>query len=133
MLKTVLDTHVLIWYLYGDNRLSKLARQTIEEIEKNGDTAAFSSISLAEIVYLSEKGRISPQALERLLMAIGKENSLLIEIPFERNIAVTLQNIDRSEIPDLPDRIIAATALYLGVSLISRDKKIRLSKIDTIW
>lgn len=133
MLKAVLDTHALIWYIYGDNRLSTLARQTIEEIENNGDTIAFYSISLAEIVYLSEKGRISPQTLNRLLTAMDQENALLIEIPFERKIAVTLQDLDCSEIPDLPDRIIAATALYLGVSVISRDRKIRLSKVNTIW
>jgi PIN domain nuclease of toxin-antitoxin system len=63
LLKAVLDTHALIWYIYDDNRLSSFARQTIKEIENDGDTIAFSSISLAEIVYLSEKGRIAPQTL----------------------------------------------------------------------
>jgi PIN domain nuclease of toxin-antitoxin system len=133
LLKAVLDTHALIWYIYDDNRLSSFARQTIKEIENDGDTIAFSSISLAEIVYLSEKGRIDPQTLNRLLTEVDKENALLIEIPFERKIAETMQDVERADVPDLPDRIIAATALYLGVSVISRDRKIRLSKIDTIW
>ena len=31
------------------------------------------------------------------------------------------------------DDVIAATALYLGVPLISRDRKIRLTDIETIW
>ena len=44
-----------------------------------------------------------------------------------------LKSIDRSQIPDLPDRIIAATALYLNVPVISRDRRIQLSSIDTIW
>lgn len=30
-------------------------------------------------------------------------------------------------------RIIAATALYLNVPLISRDRKIQLSTVNTIW
>ena len=42
-------------------------------------------------------------------------------------------NIPREDIPDMPDRIIAATALHLGVPLISRDSKIKLSKVKTIW
>jgi predicted nucleic acid-binding protein len=32
----------------------------------------------------------------------------------------------------MPDRIIAATALHLGLPLISRDRKIQLSGVNTI-
>jgi hypothetical protein len=34
--------------------------------------------------------------------------------------------------PDLPDRVIAATALHFGVPVINRDRKIRSSNIETI-
>jgi PIN domain nuclease of toxin-antitoxin system len=33
----------------------------------------------------------------------------------------------------LPDRIIVATALHLGVPLISRDRQIQLAEVETIW
>jgi PIN domain nuclease of toxin-antitoxin system len=33
----------------------------------------------------------------------------------------------------LPDRIIAATAVHLGVPVISRDRKIQSSSIATVW
>ena len=64
---------------------------------------------------------------------VESDDALLVEIPFDRNIALTLRQVDRSQIPDLPDRIIAATALYLNVPVISRDRQIQLSSIDTIW
>ena len=64
---------------------------------------------------------------------VESDDALLVEIPFDRNIALTLREVDRSQIPDLPDRIIAATALYLNVPVISRDRRIQLSSIDTIW
>ena len=64
---------------------------------------------------------------------VESDDGLLVEIPFDRNIALTLRQVDRSQIPDLPDRIIAATALYLNVPVISRDRRIQLSSIDTIW
>ena len=67
------------------------------------------------------------------MRAVESDDALLVEIPFERNIALTLRQVDRSQIPDLPDRIIAATALYLNVPVISRDRRIQLSSIDTIW
>ena len=88
---------------------------------------------MAEIVYLSEKNRIPEKTLERLLNAIDKEDSVLTEIPLDRNIVQALTQIERTQIPDLPDRIIAATALYFQVPVISRDSKIRLSSIQTIW
>ena len=64
---------------------------------------------------------------------VESDDALLVEIPFDRNIALTLRQVDRSQIPDLPERIIAATALYLNVPVISRDRRIQLSSIDTIW
>jgi len=41
--------------------------------------------------------------------------------------------VPRAEVPDMPDRIIAATALHLGLPLISRDRKIQLAGLQTIW
>jgi predicted nucleic acid-binding protein len=114
-------------------RLSVTARTTIEEIAAEGNQVAFSSITLAEIVYLSERGRINSTTLDLLLREVESDDALLVEIPFDRNIALTLRQVDRSQIPDLPDRIIAATALYLNVPVISRDRRIQLSSIDTIW
>ena len=133
MLRAVADTHTVIWYIFADERLSATARATIEEAAADGDQIAFSSITLAEIVYLSEKGRIDPATLDRLLTAVDSEETVLIEVPFDRRVAQALRKVERSRVPDLPDRIIAATALHLGLPLISRDRKIQLANVDTIW
>lgn len=68
-----------------------------------------------------------------MLNAIEEENSVLIEIPLDKNTVKALVRVERKEIYDLPDRIIAATALYAKVPVISRDRKIKLSSIKTIW
>ncbi|MGH7999321.1 MAG: PIN domain-containing protein [Brasilonema sp.] len=81
-------------------------------------------MTLAEIVYLSEKGRISPLTLESLLAVVNTTDAVLAEVPFDRHIAQALRLVERTQVPDLPDRIIAATALHLGVPVISRDSKI---------
>jgi PIN domain nuclease of toxin-antitoxin system len=133
MLRAVADTHAVIWYIFADLRLSVTAKTTIEQIAAEGDQVAFSSITLAEIVYLSERGRINSNTLDRLLREVESDDAVLVEIPFDRNIALTLRQVDRSQIPDLPDRIIAATGLYLNVPVISRDRRIQLSTIATIW
>jgi predicted nucleic acid-binding protein len=36
-------------------------------------------------------------------------------------------------VPDLPDRVVAGTAVALGLPLVSRDGKIRASGIETVW
>lgn len=133
VVSAVADTHAVIWYIFGDIRLSLTARNLIAQIAADGDRVAFSSITLAEIVYLSERGRIPSDTFDRLLEAVDRNDAVLAEAPFDRNIAQTLQLVNRTQVPDLPDRIIAATALHLGVPLISRDRRIQLSSVNTIW
>jgi PIN domain nuclease of toxin-antitoxin system len=133
MLVAVADTHAVIWYIFADRRLSETARTILEKSAVDGNQVAFSSITLAEIVYLSERGRIPSETLALLLNAVDTNDAVLVETPFDRHITQTMATIDRAQVPDLPDRIIAATAVHLGVSLISRDHKIQLSAVNTIW
>jgi PIN domain nuclease of toxin-antitoxin system len=132
MIAAVADTHATVWYLYGDRRLSPRARSTIDEAAVAGKQIAVSAITLAELVYLVEKGRIQETAFERLL-EVFQGTEVLVEAPFDRAVARAMRTVSRSEVPDLPDRIIAATAVHLGVPAISRDGKIRTSSVDTIW
>jgi PIN domain nuclease of toxin-antitoxin system len=77
MLRAVADTHAVIWYLYDDPRLSESARTLITQAASAGDEIGFSAITLAEIVYLSEKGRIHPEALGRVLTALDEPGAVL--------------------------------------------------------
>ena len=60
-------------------------------------------------------------------------NTGMIVYELTTGVVEALATIPRDSIPDLPDPIIAATAVHLGLSLISRDSKIAASKVDTIW
>lgn len=133
MIRAVADTHAVIWYIFGDHRLSDAARATIEDAAMAGNQVAFSSITLAEIVYLAERNRIHPATLDRLLNAAESTDAVLLEIPFDRDIARAPQQVNPSQVPELADRIVAATAAYLGVPIISRDREIRQADVDTIW
>ena len=44
-----------------------------------------------------------------------------------------MRKVSRAEVPDLPDRIVAATAVYFGVPVISRDGRIRSSAVQVFW
>jgi len=129
----VADTHAVIWYLANDARLSVNARMRFEDAARNGEQIAISAVTLVEIVYLVEKGRIPAGRFTQLMTALDDPESLLVEVALTPTIARTLSRVDRDEVPDMPDRIIAATALHLNVPVISRDGKIKTSAITTIW
>lgn len=133
MARAIADTHAVLWYLYDDSRLSLTARTAFEDAAIAGETIGVSSISLVEIVYLIEKGRIKPDALDRVLEALNNPDSALVELPLDNRVVQALQKVSWAQIPEMPDRIIAATALSEGVAIISRDGKIRISDLNTIW
>ena len=88
---------------------------------------------LVEVTYLVEKRRLPRSAMERLRKALG-EPSFGFKAPvLDLAVADALKEIPRDAVPDLPDRVIAATALSLQLPLVSRDRKIRLAQIQTIW
>jgi PIN domain nuclease of toxin-antitoxin system len=128
----VADTHAMIWYVWSDPRMSPAARAAFDDAAASGDRIGVSSISLVEIIYLIEKRRVDPSTLQRILTLIAL-GTLLAEVFVDRDVANALATLPRDQVPDMPDRIIAATALHLGVPLISRDGKIRASSVRTIW
>src|SRR4051794_39834226 len=121
MISAVADTHALIWYTYSDPRLSAQAKSFIDSAATQGDLIAISSITFVEMVYLIEKGRIAAESLTKLAAAISKLDSVFVEIPLDLTIARALSKVSVTQVPDMPDRILAATALHLSVPLISRD------------
>ena len=133
MIAGVADTHTALWYLFGDSRLSTRAKEFIDQAAASRRSIEVSPISLAEIVYLVEKSRISASALEDLRSALENSSHVFKEAPFTKDVVNFMRQVSRDEVPDMPDRIIAATALYFGVPVISRDGKSRASNVKTIW
>ena len=133
MIIAVADTHAVIWYLANDLRLGAKAKSTFEGASRNGDQIAVSAITLVEIIYLVEKGRVPAERFTQLMSALDDSDNMLIVVSLTSAISRTLSRVDREQVPDMPDRIIAATGLHLGVPVISRDGKIRASEITTIW
>ena len=133
MIAAVADTHTAIWYLSAELTLSNKARFFIEDVATRGDQIGFSTISGIESIYLVEKGRIPNQSLQLVLDALAGSNGLFREIAIDGSVARVLSQVPRNQVPDLPDRIIAATAVLMNVPLISRDRRIVASSLHTIW
>jgi PIN domain nuclease of toxin-antitoxin system len=125
----VADTHAILWFLAGSKRLTPAATQALQSAER----ILVPTISLVEITYLVEKGRLDPAVLPRLFGELDNTTTTLEPVPLDLRVALALADVPRSDVPDMPDRVIAATALFFQVPLISRDRKIRHSGLTTIW
>ena len=133
MIAAVADTHAALWYLFGDPRLSAHAKEFINQSAANRCSIEISPISLAEIVYLVEKNRVASSAVDDLRSALANPNHVFKEAPFTSDVVNAMRQVSREEVPDMPDRIVAATAICFGVPVISRDGRIRASKVQTLW
>lgn len=129
----LLDTHAVLWYLASDPRLSTNALAGIRDSQRRGEQCLISAMSLVEVTYLVEKGRIEGCLLDQLMEALAAPRSNLAVVPVDLKIARLVREVPREQVADLPDRVIAATALALDLLLVSRDEKIRASKIATLW
>ena len=133
-MSVVADTHTIVWYLRSPEKLSTDALTSLDNALNNGESIFISAISLVEMNYLVEKNRIPTSSLEQLLQLIDDPLVSLFVAPLDTPVAKAFTHISRDIVPEMGDRIIAATALYLGLALITKDHKIRnLSNIQTIW
>lgn len=124
----LLDTHSVIWLLQGSPRLSKDARGAIKETSLRGGRLAVSTITIVEMTYLVERNRVPGEVQSAL------ETTPDIEIiPITLEVARLVRFIPREIVPDMPDRIIAATALHLACPLVTCDRRLRQANLQVIW
>jgi PIN domain nuclease of toxin-antitoxin system len=132
MISGVLDTHAFVWYLNGDQRLSTSAQIFISSALQQGQLLSVPAISIVEIIYLEEKNKI-PQGF--ITWLLGSLQSLpFVIVPLDINIIQVIRQIPRTLVPEMPDRVIVATALALGVPLVTKGDTIRqCGLVQVIW
>jgi len=105
MSAVVADTHTLIWYILEPERLSQAAFNALEDATNEGAVIYLSAISIVEICYLIDKGRLVETVLSRVMGAIAVENSVLEIVPVDLEVSLAIRQVDRNIVPDMPDRI----------------------------
>jgi PIN domain nuclease of toxin-antitoxin system len=110
-----------------------MAADALDTATAAGENIYVPSICLVELTYLIEKRRLPALVRDQLIETLDDPGSPCSLVPLDRIVADALASVNRSEVADLPDRIIAATAVALHSPLISRDAKVRASQIQTIW
>src|SRR5580698_3571724 len=100
MIAGVADTHAALWYLLKNPRLSDAARIFMDDAARSGDEILLSPVSLAEIVYLVEKGRLPGSAYDELRTALKDPDFVLQEAPVSGEVVHVMRLVPRAEIPD---------------------------------
>ena len=119
-MRALLDTHVWLWYLLADERLSQEHRRCIEDPETE---LWLSPISVWETHLLIERERISvTEASARWVAhALGalpvKQASLTFAIA-QRSRLIRIEHEDPA------DRLVAATAAEMKLTLLTTDKRL---------
>jgi len=120
----LLDTHVFIWLINGEQMLSSKAQKYISAVIKEEGEIAISAISLWEISMLYSRKRIllNQPCMQWLMHALQAPGICLAELTPE--IAVDSCSLPNNFHSDPADRMIVATARMLDVPLMTCDKKI---------
>ena len=125
----VADTMAIVLHL--ENRKSSVnVKQIFDAADAGQVIIHIPAIVFAEILYLSEKKRIG------LTLADVKKH--LQKFSSYREIPLNFEIIEHAgqiaDIPELHDRLIAATAKFLNMELITNDQKIQSSSlVKTVW
>ena len=116
----LVDTHALIWLDQGSERLGGKARHRMDDALAD-DTLCVSAISFWEIAMLRLKGRLQMPSLKRWRHSLLDEGLREISITGEIGIkACELRNFHA----DPADRLIVATAVEHGATLVTADEQI---------
>ncbi|MEP6702705.1 MAG: type II toxin-antitoxin system VapC family toxin [Betaproteobacteria bacterium] len=128
----VLDTHALVFDALSPSRLSRPARNAIELAFERRELAC-SDISLWETAMLIARGRLNPQIDARQFLDDMLLSRRIEVLPITAEIAVLSQS-DMFVHGDPADRLIAATAHFHQVPLVTSDARLRkVRALATIW
>lgn len=124
------DTVAIVRHLRNHPALGREARQILRDADAGLNRIHLSAITLMEILYLSEAGRIDI-SLAELVSTVSMSRNYVI-VPVDSDILLAAVGID--DVPELHDRMIVATAKYLDIPILTGDQVIVKSRhIRTCW
>jgi PIN domain nuclease of toxin-antitoxin system len=130
----VTDTHALLWHLANDPTLSAPVADIFRQVDTGLIEIVIPSIVLVEVVYLCERQRVPDDRIDHILTIVRRPDTHYRLAPLDEPVIEALRRIPRDQVPDMPDRIIGATALCLNFPLITRDHNLTCCQsLNCVW
>ena len=129
----VLDTHIWLWWISNPENLSTAANQAIDQAIAE-DGIIISSISTWEVALLVDKERLKLSIDLRDWVRKTESLPFVRFMPVDNTISLRSVTLPGQFHPDPADRIITATAMTMGLPLVTKDDKIiSYPHVQTIW
>jgi len=125
----LLDSHVWIWWLTGQEDLPARKRESLDRLAQEGTPPFLAAISLWEAQMLYRKGRLQLQMDFPVWLSQASDPSAVRLLPLDTSVVLALDKLPERFHGDPADRIIVATAKAHGLELITEDKAIRKSRV----
>ncbi len=129
-MRYLLDTHTILWYLFGDQRLSKSTKELIE-----ANSCYYSYVSFWEISIKQSKKKLEfthtiydidemcrRAGFRKLPVSLDDFNQIR-HLPFQENVKHN----------DPFDRLLISQAIENNLVIITHDDKIPLYDVETAW
>jgi PIN domain nuclease of toxin-antitoxin system len=128
----LLDTHVVVWLAGEEYRLSNKAKTALNEARQTEQGLAISDFTLYELSTLYRKKQftlaISPEIF------LSEVERRFVVLPITSRICLGALSLPAGYPKDPADRIIGATAIVEGLTLVTADAQIRKSRaVPTLW
>lgn len=121
--RLLLDTHVLLYWLARDTRLSDKQREAVERASPD-DPIWVSDISLWEIATLAALGRIALQIPVRDFLESAVAPPLVRRVGISPAVAAEVAQLPETFYRDPADRVIVASARAIGATLLTQDERL---------
>jgi PIN domain nuclease of toxin-antitoxin system len=126
-LQLLLDTHVVLRWLFEPKRLSREQIRVVRLADRRGTAVGLSAVSLLEIATWASERRRGVGAMNEDIFALLETNPMFRILPITIPIAVDAGRL--SVLRDPADRAIVATARVHGLRLLTSDQRIIASKL----
>ncbi|HEY4003144.1 MAG TPA: type II toxin-antitoxin system VapC family toxin [Candidatus Xenobia bacterium] len=123
-MKLLLDTHILLWWIHGDSRLSRPQEHALTQAVSNHDDLVVSDITLWEVAMLVGLKRIKLTIPVRDWLDIAVAGPEVQRQHITPAIAAQVAALPDTFHRDPADRILVSTALVLGLPLVTSDRRI---------
>ncbi len=121
MKRYVTDTQCLLWYLADDRRLPRGPNRAFKAADEGNAQVLVPSITLVEAIFLSQRKRVSEALLACVLELQEDPDASIAVVPLDMAVVRALSDFGPAAVPELADRVIAATARALGLPLLTVD------------
>ena len=127
-MRLLLDTHVFLWMIAGDKRLSKSHKDLIRD---PANEVYLSAISVWEAVVKYSSGKLNLAQPPEILLPAERDLHGILSLPLDERTVLRLSNLPPIH-RDPFDRMLICQALEYGLSLVSDDPLIRSYPVSVL-